>query len=580
MVKTQIGGVDVQKKIFSMLVLFSLILFASSCVSVFNNPPNAPANPYPEDNATDVSPDLSLQWSCSDPDGDSLVYDIYFGTDSNNLQLVEQNYSSNSYQISDLEYNKKYYWKIVAKDTKNANEEGPIWSFTTVDINKCKITVNQKTITIGRVGYVEAKVLSSTDKPVENIDVAFEYYDGTWKQLSTVKTNSYGIASQELPYDFHTQEGQLLFRAYIKDQPAISAQENINFQKPSWVFLIYLAADNNLEQYALVDLEEMKNTNSKISVFTLLDGKDVEDALLTLDEYGEYKYIETYQQDINSGDPEVLKNFIERFSNITSAYRGLIIWNHGSAWLGDSDYTTKAIGFDDTQNTALAVSEIRQVLEKFEKFNILGMDACLMGSIEVAYELKDCAEYFIASFFSEPSSGWDYSFLSEIDGDSLTAGQLIVDKYFNSLPDSTPLSLCVYDMSHLSDLADKISNIGSELKDALQSDSSLRTRILYYRNSSTKAGSYPYNLLIDMGDFASQVKENEIQITTASEVLSSLDNTVVYKKIKGAAETTYGVSIFFPEKQNDLKSFTDDLNTLLFYTDTTGWIDFLNEFVR
>jgi hypothetical protein len=40
------------------------------------------------------------------------------------------------------------------------------------------------------------------------------------------------------------------------------------------------------------------------------------------------------------------------------------------------------------------------------------------------------------------------------------------------------------------------------------------------------------------------------------------------------------VSIFFPEKQNDLKSFTDDLNTLLFYTDTTGWIDFLNEFVR
>ncbi|HBT25072.1 MAG TPA: hypothetical protein DEA58_00045 [Pseudothermotoga sp.] len=580
MVKTQIGGVDVQKKIFSMLVLFSLILFASSCVSVFNNPPNAPANPYPEDNATDVSPDLSLQWSCSDPDGDILTYDIYFGTDSNNLQLVEQNYSSNSYQISDLEYNKKYYWKIVAKDTKNAIKEGPIWSFTTVDINKCKITVSQKTITIGRVGYVEAKVLSSTDKPVENIDITFEYYDGTWKQLSTVKTNSNGIASQELSYDFRTQEGELLFRAYIKDQPAISAQENINFQKPSWVFLIYLAADNNLEQYALVDLEEMKNTNSKISVFTLLDGKDVEDALLTLDEYGEYKYIETYQQDINSGDPEVLKNFIERFSNITSAYRGLIIWNHGSAWLGDSDYTTKAIGFDDTQNTALAVSEIRQVLEKFEKFNILGMDACLMGSIEVAYELKDCAEYFIASFFSEPSSGWDYSFLSEIDGDSLTAGQLIVDKYFNSLPDSTPLSLCVYDMSHLSDLADKISNIGSELKDALQSDSSLRTRILYYRNSSTKAGSYPYNLLIDMGDFASQVKENEIQITTASEVLSSLDNTVVYKKIKGAAETTYGVSIFFPEKQNDLKSFTDDLNTLLFYTDTTGWIDFLNEFVR
>ncbi|HOJ88631.1 MAG TPA: clostripain-related cysteine peptidase, partial [Pseudothermotoga sp.] len=371
-----------QKKIFSMLVLFSLILFTSSCVSVFNNPPNAPANPYPEDNATDVSTDLSLRWSCSDPDGDSLTYDIYFGTDLNNLQLVAQNYSTNSYQISNLEYNKKYYWKIVAKDSKGAIREGTVWSFTTVDTSKCTITLVSKTITVGRVGYVQAKVLNSADEPVKDIDVAFEYYDGTWKQLSTVKTNSYGIASQELSYDFHTQEGKLLFRAYIKDQPAISAQESISFQKPSWVFLIYLAADNNLEQYALIDLEEMKNSNSAVAIFALFDGKSSADALLTLDEYGEYKYIETYQQDINSGDPEVLRNFIERFSNITSIYRGLIIWNHGSAWLSDSDYTTKAIGFDDTQNDALSICEIRQVLGTYPELDILGMDACLMGSAE------------------------------------------------------------------------------------------------------------------------------------------------------------------------------------------------------
>jgi len=578
----------VQKKIFSMLVLFSLILFTSSCVSVFNNPPNAPANPYPEDNATDVSTDLSLRWSCSDPDGDSLTYDIYFGTDLNNLQLVAQNYSTNSYQISNLEYNKKYYWKIVAKDSKGAIREGTVWSFTTVDTSKCTITLVSKTITVGRVGYVQAKVLNSADEPVKDIDVAFEYYDGTWKQLSTVKTNSYGTASQELSYDFHTQEGKLLFRAYIKDQPAISAQESISFQKPIWVFLIYLAADNNLEQYALIDLEEMKNSNSAVAIFALFDGKSSADALLTLDEYGEYKYIETYQQDINSGDPEVLRNFTERFSNITSIYRGLIIWNHGSAWLYDSDYTTKAIGFDDTQNTALAVSEIRQVLETYPELDILGMDACLMGSAEIAYELKDCAEYFIASFFSEPTSGWDYSFLSALDGnsDSLTVGRLIVDKYFESLPYSSPLSLCVYDMSHLQELAENISNLGSKLKEALLSDSSIRSRVLYYRASSTKADSnpsMPYYLLIDIGDFASLVKENEAQIeltSAANNVLSSLDNTVVYKKIKGAAETTHGVSVFFPEKESDVKSFTDDLSTLLFYTATAGWLNFLNEFVR
>ncbi len=574
-----------KKKAFSVLIFFFIILLISSCVSSYNNPPNTPTDPYPTDNAVDVSVDVILSWRCVDPDGDSLMYDIYFGTGSGNLQLIEENYSSNSYHISRLEYNKKYYWKIVASDAKGAIKESPVWSFTTVDISKCTITVNPKTITIGRAGYVEAKVLSSTGKPVQNIDVTFEYYDGTWKKLSTVKTNSGGIALQELSYDFCVQEGDVLFKAYIQDQPAVSAQKKINFQNPDWVFLIYLAADNNLKDAALYDLEEMKNSNSKVAVFTLFDGYSSIDKLLVLDEYGEWKYIETFPQDINSGDPEVLKNFIERFSKINANHRALVIWNHGSVWIYDSKYATKAIGFDDTKDDALAICEIRQVLEYLPKFDILGMDACLMGSLEVAYELKDCADYLIASFFTEPSSGWDYSFLSDIDqnSDPFTLSKLIVDRYFESLKYTSPLSLCVYDMSFISNLTDIISDLGSKLKEAL-SDNSIRSRILNYRNSSTKAdSSYPYNLLIDIEDFASNIKEYETQAeltNAASDVLSELANTVVYKKIKGALETTYGLSVFFPEKKADLVNFGKDLQTLLFYTQPNGWLDFLNEFVR
>ena len=41
--------------------------------------------------------------------------------------------------------------------------------------------------------------------------------------------------------------------------------------------------------------------------------------------------------------------------------------------------------------------------------DVVGFDACLMGMIEVAWALKDDADYFVASQASEPGDGWDYA---------------------------------------------------------------------------------------------------------------------------------------------------------------------------
>jgi len=95
-----------------------------------NTPPEQPSNPDPTDNATDVPIDKTLSWICFDPDGDSLTYDIYFGT-SSNPPLVKQNHTSNTYNPGSLNYNTKYYWKIVAKDGKGGQTSSPVWNFTT-----------------------------------------------------------------------------------------------------------------------------------------------------------------------------------------------------------------------------------------------------------------------------------------------------------------------------------------------------------------------------------------------------------------------------------------------------------------
>lgn len=94
-----------------------------------NAPPNVPSNPDPYDGESDVKLDATLSWTCSDPDGDPLTYDVYFGT-SNPPPLLEQNQSGTGYDPT-LGYDTTYYWKIIAWDNHSTSNESEIWSFTT-----------------------------------------------------------------------------------------------------------------------------------------------------------------------------------------------------------------------------------------------------------------------------------------------------------------------------------------------------------------------------------------------------------------------------------------------------------------
>jgi len=96
-----------------------------------NTPPNTPINPEPVNHAIGIDVNAELSWSCSDPDGDPLTYDVYFGTNSN-PPLVSIHQTGKSYKPPTMNYLTKYYFKIVAKDYLNETT-GPIWDFTTSD---------------------------------------------------------------------------------------------------------------------------------------------------------------------------------------------------------------------------------------------------------------------------------------------------------------------------------------------------------------------------------------------------------------------------------------------------------------
>ena len=128
-----------------------------------NTPPNTPSDPIPENNASFVSGTTSLQWKCTDPDEDTLTFDVYFSPD-NEPALVASNQSELIYNPGTLIKDTQYYWKIVAKDGQGNETEGPVWIFTTTDVPIADFTA---TPTNGSAPLTVNFTDQSTNNPTE-----------------------------------------------------------------------------------------------------------------------------------------------------------------------------------------------------------------------------------------------------------------------------------------------------------------------------------------------------------------------------------------------------------------------------
>jgi hypothetical protein len=84
---------------------------------------------------------------------------------------------------------------------------------------------------------------------------------------------------------------------------------------------------------------------------------------------------------------------------------------------GNLSENKRGILYDDSDGTCLSSQGLKTALEQIRdnvlgrKLNFIGMDACLMAMVEVAYQMKDTVDVFVGSEEVELAPGWPYDLL-------------------------------------------------------------------------------------------------------------------------------------------------------------------------
>jgi len=360
-------------------------------------------------------------------------------------------------------------------------------------------------------------------------------------------------------------------------------------QSPSqWTVMVYMAADNNLDRAALKDIAEMAKVGSTEKVHPVKSPKGGSKAafhgvniLVQLDREADQKTrrffitkggghwkdcVETFEE-ANTGNPQVLENFMHWAIKRYPARRYfLILWNHGGGWWEDPRRLAcppdRSIAYDDSSGgDALDNGELKAALSSIASklgrpIDILGMDACLMNMVEVAYQLKDCVYVMVGSEEEEPFDGWPYDRVLQVIKNRpgrhpKTIGKEIVREYIKSYQGKEKeVTQSAIDLRRIDDVVRNLDCLSCELIRSINDDWVLGA-ITYSWEHSPK---FFYKNYIDLYRFIKLLKgrcRNKRIKEKAVELLRSLrpgrKKAILYHRHLGRRmRHTHGMSIYFP----------------------------------
>jgi hypothetical protein len=349
-----------------------------------------------------------------------------------------------------------------------------------------------------------------------------------------------------------------------------------------WTVLQYSIADTDLEPFMIRDVAEMGAVDASgddgdkgdddgddgddLDMVALVDrAAGYSDAgVLGLDDWQGARVLELGDGraevlddlgGVNTGDPAVLADFIATaIDRYPSEHYALIISDHGASWPG--------VGGDRSAlSDPLDLGEIRSAIGTgldragVDRLDLLGFDACLMATYEVASNLAPVADRMVASEELEPGHGWDYGALQEVadhpDADADDLGHAIVDGFGGQAEDEgtdSEITLSLLDLTRMAALDDAMRSFSETLTDHVADVAPVvgheRARALAFGRSPDPAQD---THMADLGRLAQDIGDRSDAVSDeADAVVDALDDVVVGSVEGEATSDATGLSIYFP----------------------------------
>jgi hypothetical protein len=306
------------------------------------------------------------------------------------------------------------------------------------------------------------------------------------------------------------------------------------------------------------------------------------------------------------GETAKLNKMLHKGDSSTVQYAGGFTGRYFSASRPKDTDNDDVVGFlmDQTASEALASSqdvlrmdELSSALEKGldgkskGKFDILGMDSCLMGMIEVGYQVKASVDYLVATEDTIPDDGWPYDRIMarlvacpDLSPEDFSA--TIVREYLIHYREQrTDVAMSVCNLTRSKQLLSPLKELAADLKNKL-SDDKVRLAVL---GSRASAQNYYVKDYVDLYDFCSKLQKlcpDEKVKSGCGKVMNAIrrseekgrpsknpeqdgfvsENGFIGHRLRGSN----GVSLYFPIVEPSAKYAE------LPFAQDSGWHGFLN----
>lgn len=289
-------------------------------------------------------------------------------------------------------------------------------------------------------------------------------------------------------------------------------------------------------------------------------------------------------------DPAVMEEVFTDMQTVApSDSYGLILGSHASGWMKGTSVPTKAFGDDDGYN--IDILDLADVLKNSfsEKLDFVLFDACMMGTAEVGYELRETTSYCIASVMETPVYGFPYDqilpylYTENIDYPAVCHEFMSFNKTNNLWG-----TCAVMDCSQMENLASAVKAKLSEWQDALSSVS--MQNVQQYGVNSYKYFSYDVlDFFRELGRKSGVVKTTDLNEAIAS-VQSALNQVVIAKDCLSGVDYDFegltidgtrfcGIGMYIPGEYNpyvaNKTAWNDYYEQSISWYHAAGWADLI-----